>query len=250
YRPLLLFSLASGVACTELIVGGQDALAGEFPWQVSLHVKNTGHVCGASIISPTWLVTAAHCVYSQPGTWEAYLGLHKQSETASPVLKRNLKKVIPHPNYNSFTYDNDIALMELNSPVTYSDYIQPVCLPAAQHSFPVGNMVWITGWGATREGGFAASVLQKAQVRIINQTVCDKLMEGQITSRMLCAGVLTGGVDACQGDSGGPLSYPSGSRMFLAGVVSWGDGCARRNKPGVYTTVTKFRGWIKEKTGV
>ncbi|KAG7479094.1 suppressor of tumorigenicity 14 protein [Solea senegalensis] len=242
---------------TSRIVGGQDTEEGEFPWQVSLHVKGYSHACGASIISPRWLVTAAHCVqddgktrYSQPGTWEAYLGLHTQRKIGGAVVKRNLKQVISHPNYNAYTYDNDIALMELDSPVTYSDYIKPICLPAPQHDFPTGNTVWITGWGATREGGFAASVLQKAQVRIINHSVCDKLMGGQITSRMLCAGVLTGGVDACQGDSGGPLSSPSGSRMFLAGVVSWGDGCARRNKPGIYTTVTKFRGWIKEKTGV
>ncbi|KAM9359802.1 ST14 transmembrane serine protease matriptase a [Symphorus nematophorus] len=242
---------------TSRIVGGQNTEEGEFPWQVSLHVKNYGHVCGASIISPRWLVTAAHCVQddgmtrlSQPSSWEAYLGLHTQQKTGSHVVKKNLKQVIPHPNYNSHTYDNDIALMELDSPVTYSDYIRPICLPAAQHVFPPGNTVWITGWGATREGGFAAKVLQKAQVRIINHDTCSDLMGGQITSRMLCAGVLTGGVDACQGDSGGPLSSPAGNRMFLAGVVSWGDGCARRNKPGIYTTVTKFRGWIKEKTGV
>ncbi|XP_026172563.1 ST14 transmembrane serine protease matriptase a [Mastacembelus armatus] len=239
------------------IVGGQDAEVGDFPWQVSLHAKNFGHVCGASLISPQWLVTAAHCVqddsktrYSQPGAWEVYLGLHTQRKIDGHVVKRNLKQIICHPNYNEHTYDNDIALMELDSPVTYSNFIKPICLPSAQHDFPVGNSVWITGWGATREGGFAATVLQKAEVRIINGTVCNSLMGGQITSRMLCAGVLSGGVDACQGDSGGPLSSPAGSRMFLAGVVSWGDGCARRNKPGIYTTVTKFRAWIKEKTGV
>ncbi|XP_028430206.1 ST14 transmembrane serine protease matriptase a isoform X2 [Perca flavescens] len=242
---------------TSRIVGGQDADAGEFPWQVSLHVKGSSHVCGATIISQRWLVTAAHCVqddaktrYSQPGTWEVYLGLHNQQTIGNAVVKRNLKQIIPHPNYNKFTFDNDIALMELDIPVTYSDYIKPICLPAPQHDFPVGSTVWITGWGATREGGFAAKVLQKAQVRIINQTVCNSLMGGEITSRMLCAGVLSGGVDACQGDSGGPLSSPSGRGMFLAGVVSWGDGCARRNKPGIYTAVTKFRGFIKEKTGV
>lgn len=242
---------------SQRIVGGQNAELGEFPWQISLHVKSHGHVCGASLISPKWLVTAAHCVQdegslklSQPGSWEVYLGLHEQRKTQDPVQKRNLKQVIPHPNYNKFTFDNDIALMELDSPVTYSDFIKPICLPAPQHEFPPGQSVWITGWGATREGGSAAVVLQKASVRIINQAVCNELMRGQITSRMFCAGVLTGGVDACQGDSGGPLSSLSGSRMFLAGVVSWGDGCARRNKPGIYTTVTKYRGWIKEKTGV
>ncbi|XP_049582796.1 ST14 transmembrane serine protease matriptase a [Syngnathus scovelli] len=239
------------------IVGGQDALAGEFPWQVSLHVKRFGHVCGASLISSRWLVTAAHCVkddlktrFSQPGIWEAYMGLHSQRNISKSVVKRNLKRIIPHPSYNDYTFDNDIALMELDAPVTYSDYIQPVCLPAAQHQFPVGNVVSITGWGATREGGFAATVLQKAQVRSINHTVCDKLMGGQLTTRMMCAGILSGGVDACQGDSGGPLSIQSGVRTFLGGVVSWGDGCARRNKPGIYTKVTKFRGWISEKTGV
>uniref|UniRef100_A0A8C6SCI0 Suppression of tumorigenicity 14a n=1 Tax=Neogobius melanostomus TaxID=47308 RepID=A0A8C6SCI0_9GOBI len=242
---------------TTRIVGGQDAMPGEFPWQVSLHVSKYGHVCGASIIHPRWIITAAHCVqddgktrFSQPGTWEAYLGLHVQRDIGTMVVKRDIKQIIPNPYYNPVTFDNDIALMELSQPLQYSDYIRPICLPSSQHVFETGSTVWITGWGATREGGFAASVLQKAQVRMINHDVCNKLMGNQLTSRMLCAGVLTGGVDACQGDSGGPLSFPDGARMFLAGVVSWGDGCARRNKPGIYTTVTKFRGWIQEKTGV
>nr|XP_046172952.1 ST14 transmembrane serine protease matriptase b [Oncorhynchus gorbuscha] len=240
------------------IVGGQASIEGEWPWQVSLHIRGSSHVCGASVINDRWLVTAAHCVqddvkvkYSQPQQWEAYLGLHVQSQTNKWTLKKNLKQIIQHPGYHAQTYDNDIALMELDSPVTLNQNIWPICLPTARHYFPAGKPVWITGWGTTREGGFEASMLQKAEVRIINATVCNTLMEGQTTSNMLCAGVLDGGVDACQGDSGGPLSSMENSgRFFLAGVVSWGDGCARRNKPGVYTQVTKYRDWIKQKTGV
>uniref|UniRef100_A0A8C9THJ0 Suppressor of tumorigenicity 14 protein homolog n=1 Tax=Scleropages formosus TaxID=113540 RepID=A0A8C9THJ0_SCLFO len=245
---------------TSRIVGGQNALEGEWPWQVSLHIKGAGHVCGASVISNRWLVTAAHCVqddskikYSQPGVWEVYLGLHDQTRKTDSkwTEKRNLKNIICHPYYNSFTFDNDIALMELESPVTLNQYITPVCLPSVTHDFPAGKAVWVTGWGATKEDGYGAAVLQKAEVRIINSTVCNQLMSNHITSQMLCAGVLTGGVDACQGDSGGPLSsLELGGRYFLAGVVSWGDGCARRNKPGIYTRVTRFRGWIKQNTGV
>lgn len=239
------------------IVGGQNAEEGEWPWQVSLHVKGSGHTCGASVISNRWLVTAAHCVqddlkvkYSQASVWEAYMGLHAQGQLGKSTVKSNIKRIIPHPNYNTYTFDNDIALMELESPVTLSSVIWPICLPESTFVFPAGKSVWITGWGATKEGGFGATVLQKAEVRIINETVCSSLMS-DITSRMMCAGVLTGGVDACQGDSGGPLSsIEANGRLFLAGVVSWGDGCARRNKPGVYTRVTMYRGWITEITGV
>ncbi|XP_034024411.1 suppression of tumorigenicity 14a [Thalassophryne amazonica] len=241
---------------TSRIVGGQNAAEGEFPWQVSLQVSGN-HVCGAALISNIWLLTAAHCVqdvptirYSQPSTWKVYLGLHTQG-VAENVVTRNLQQIIPHPNYNSYTYDNDIALMKLDSPVDNTDYIRPICMPSPQHVFETGESVWITGWGARREGGGAATTLQKAKVRIINSETCNKLMGDQITSRMLCAGVLEGGIDACQGDSGGPLSVPSISgRMFLGGLVSWGEGCAQKNKPGIYTRITKFRGWITEKMGV
>ncbi|XP_030638955.1 ST14 transmembrane serine protease matriptase b [Chanos chanos] len=240
------------------IVGGEDSSEREWPWQVSLHIKGQGHVCGASVISDRWLVTAAHCVqdtntikYSQPNQWNAILGLHNQVKFNNWTVTRKVKRIISHPDYNTLTYDNDIALMELDQPVTLDASIFPICLPSASHTFPAGKEVWITGWGNTREQGFLATVLQKAEVRIINDTVCNQLMNGEITSHMMCAGVLKGGVDACQGDSGGPMSsVETSGRVFLAGVVSWGDGCGRRNKPGVYTRVSLYRSWIKANAGV
>ncbi|XP_028931810.1 suppressor of tumorigenicity 14 protein isoform X1 [Ornithorhynchus anatinus] len=243
------------------IVGGQNSDVGEWPWQVSLHAQGQGHLCGASLISPNWLVSAAHCFvddlkinmrYSDPWVWTAYLGLHDQRQRqASTVQERKVKRVIRHRLFNDFTFDHDIAVLELDQPVTYSNWVRPVCLPDATHSLPPGKAIWVTGWGLTAEGGTGAVILQKGEIRVINQTVCHRLLPQQITPRMVCVGFLNGGVDACQGDSGGPLSsMEDNGRMFLAGVVSWGEGCARRDKPGVYTRVPQLRDWIKEMTGV
>uniref|UniRef100_A0A8C4WQA0 matriptase n=1 Tax=Gopherus evgoodei TaxID=1825980 RepID=A0A8C4WQA0_9SAUR len=241
------------------IVGGQDSEVGEWPWQVSLHVKGQGHVCGASLISDKWLVSAAHCFqdqgtisYSDPKQWTAFLGLHDQSDRNNKMVQeRSIKSIISNTQFNDFTYDYDIAVLELQSPVEFTTTVRPVCLPDATHDFPSGKEIWVTGWGATSEGGAGATILQKATIRVINQTTCNTLLTNQITPRMMCVGILTGGIDACQGDSGGPLvSVENSSRLFLAGVVSWGDGCAQRNKPGVYTRVSKLRDWIKQHTGI
>ncbi|KAM9297033.1 LOW QUALITY PROTEIN: suppressor of tumorigenicity 14 protein [Gastrophryne carolinensis] len=240
------------------IVGGVNADYGEWPWQVSLHAQKEGHTCGASLVSPTILLSAAHCFqdtqgvrYSQPGMWTAYLGLHDQATLTSSkdVVKRGIKRLEAHTGFSDYTYDNDIAVLELDSPVAYTDFIQPVCIPDSTHVFPAGKTIYVTGWGALVEGGeTGASILQKAEIRVINQTECNTLLEGQLTARMLCAGYVSGGIDACQGDSGGPLSsLESSGKFYLAGIVSWGEGCARRNKPGVYTKVTEMRDWIKQK---
>ncbi|KAM5245948.1 suppressor of tumorigenicity 14 protein [Ctenodactylus gundi] len=241
------------------VVGGTDAEKGEWPWQVSLHVRGQGHVCGASLISPTWLLSAAHCFtddknfkYSDPAAWTAFLGLLDQGQrTASGVQELALKRIIPHASFNDFTFDYDIALLELKEPAEYSAVVRPICLPDATHVFPAGKAIWVTGWGHTEEGGTGATVLQKGEIRVINQTTCEDLLPQQITPRMMCVGFLSGGVDACQGDSGGPLSsVEADGRMFQAGVVSWGEGCAQKNKPGVYTRLPVFRSWIKEQTGL
>ncbi|MGH0183649.1 UNVERIFIED_CONTAM: hypothetical protein FKN15_012496 [Acipenser sinensis] len=183
-------------------------------------------------------------------SWLTYSGLYTQLDYSS-AESRKLKSITVHPNYNPFTFDNDVAVLELSDPLEFSSTVYPLCLPDATHTFPAGKSCFVTGWGALAESGPLANILQKAEVKIINDTVCDTVMSGEVTSRMLCSGYLTGGVDACQGDSGGPLvCQESSGRWFQSGIVSWGDGCARRNKPGVYSRVTQLRGWIKEQTGI
>ncbi|XP_061310341.1 suppressor of tumorigenicity 14 protein-like [Pezoporus flaviventris] len=238
------------------IVGGEDAGSGKWPWQASLHVGAHGHVCGACLISNRWLLSAAHCFldsdsvrYSIPSGWRAYMGLRTVTEKSSRVAMRSIKRIVVHPQYDHSTSDYDIALLEMETPVFFSELVQPICLPSTSRVFVYGTVCYVTGWGAIKENSHLAKTLQEARVRIINQSVCNKLYDNPITSRMLCAGNLNGGVDACQGDSGGPLACTGkGNRWYLAGIVSWGEGCARRNRPGVYTKVTALYDWIRQNT--
>eukprot|EP00062_Callorhinchus_milii_P011036 gi/632956709/ref/XP_007894093.1/ PREDICTED: suppressor of tumorigenicity 14 protein-like [Callorhinchus milii] len=236
------------------IVGGEDARNGEWPWQVSLQMGMYGHICGASIVSNRWLLSAAHCFqdsdsirYSTSSSWTVYLGLRLMNRMNTRIVTRSIKRITVHSKYNQYTSDYDIALLELNAPVFFSDTIQPICLPAATHVFSNGAHCYVTGWGVLHEDGELATVLQEARVKMIPLSTCNKLYENGVTPRMLCAGYLHGGVDACQGDSGGPLvCLEKGKKWFLAGIVSWGEGCARHNRPGVYTRVSRFRDWIKQ----
>ncbi|XP_028824944.1 suppressor of tumorigenicity 14 protein isoform X1 [Denticeps clupeoides] len=238
------------------IVGGADAQVGSWPWQVSLQMERYGHVCGASLVGSRWLLSAAHCFqdtdaikYSDTRSWRAYLGMRVMNTVSNAAATRQIRRIVLHTQYDQFTSDYDIALLELSSPVFFSELVQPVCVPAASHAFTSGNTCFVTGWGVLSEDGELATLLQEATVNIISRNVCNKMYDDAITPRMLCAGNMQGGVDACQGDSGGPLvCLEKGRRWFLAGIVSWGEGCARQNRPGVYTQVTKFADWIHQQT--
>ncbi|XP_054395262.2 transmembrane protease serine 9 [Pongo abelii] len=233
------------------IVGGMEASPGEFPWQASLR-ENKEHFCGAAIINARWLVSAAHCFneFQDPTEWVAYVGATYLSGWEASTVRARVAQIVKHPLYNADTADFDVAVLELTSPLPFGRHIQPVCLPAATHIFPPRKKCLISGWGYLKEDFLVKpEVLQKATVELLDQALCASLYGHSLTDRMVCAGYLDGKVDSCQGDSGGPLvcEEPSG-RFFLAGIVSWGIGCAEARRPGVYARVTRLRDWILEAT--
>ncbi|CAH2320185.1 transmembrane protease serine 4 [Pelobates cultripes] len=223
----------------ERIIGGSDTTIEIWPWQLSLQYMGQ-HVCGGSVLNQYWILTAAHCFKGQEQVdrWRIQVGLTKLSF----LFGLQVDRIFVHNLYNYDQKPNDIALMKLKSDLRFSASIQPICLPGFDISLLPATVLWVTGWGDTQEGGNLATVLQQVSIQVISYDTCNNEY-GQILPSMLCAGRVSGGLDTCQGDSGGPLVSLE-DRWEQVGIVSWGDGCARPGRVGVYTKVPSFLDWI------
>ena len=218
---------------TPSIVGGAEVPAGQYPFVASIQLNNFGHYCGAALISPDKLITAAHCVNYDASDYSVLAG--QTTLSAASGTRHAVRRIHVHPRY-SRDRKADVAIIELATPI---EGIEPVTLGGLEGASyeQDGRLLTVAGWGHQTEGGSGPDTMHHVAVPFIPQAECQRQYQGRNVvdpNVEMCAS--RAGQDACQGDSGGPLFLRSAdNRWVQLGVVSWGIGCAREGSPGVYT---------------
>ena len=241
------------------IVGGFDAPPGLAPWQVSLQHRSDGslrHNCGGSLLSPTWVLTAAHCFYNRAGVRVVYeddvMVMHGSQSLAPGGELRGVDRIVIHEGYDSQSFLNDIAVMRLAEPLGARARTVQLQSPRLNQVFgSPGACSVVTGWGQTYEGAQTLPErLQVVDLPVLDNAACASAYpENEITAGHVCAGYQRGTMDSCGGDSGGPLVVPGGPTGWTQlGIVSWGYGCAQAMRYGVYTRVSHYMDWILDRT--
>ncbi|MBB4685241.1 S1 family peptidase [Amycolatopsis jiangsuensis] len=225
-------------AAQPRIVGGGEASLSDHPYAVYLTDQSGNQYCGAVIVGSSAVATAAHCAKAVSASdVRVVAGRQDKRSSAGVVLK--VSKVWVSPEFSDPTKGDDVAVLSVRGKLPY----EPVKLagPDDRSVYAEGTRATVLGWGRLAEGGERSDVLRSAEVPLVSDTTCRSAYDTYDPSSMVCAGYPQGGTDACQGDSGGPLVVGD----TLIGIVSFGDGCAKANRPGVYTRVSAFADDIK-----
>ncbi|XP_046741207.1 trypsin-1-like [Diprion similis] len=241
-------SILNKLSPVSRIIGGKNVTIDEVPYQVSIQL-NGSNICGGSIISENWILTAAHCM-EYPISWYTIRAGSSLSTSGGSVI--SFASYMIHENYSlnseyGFGID-DIALVELKENLTLDSTCASISLYEQDEEAVAGAQAVVSGWGSLTEGGHSQPFLQAVNVSIISKSDCNAsyITWGGLPYGEICAGYPEGGRDACTGDSGGPLTIDG----VLAGIVTWGNGCAEAGWPGVYTEVAYYRDWITKNSGV
>ncbi|KAM8835904.1 coagulation factor IX-like [Synchiropus picturatus] len=246
----------------QRIVGGDEAKPGEIPWQVALmsyseSLQMNKPFCGGSLLSESWVITAAHClVNAMQSKKKFFIRLGEHDFMSQDSAERDYQVAEQHVHHmygKKSAFNHDIALLKLSSPAELSEQRRPVCLGPRDFTESIlrsSTNALVSGWGRVKFQGPQASKLQKLEVPYVDRTSCKQRSRSPITHFMFCAGYLSQQKDSCQGDSGGPHATNFRGTWFLTGIVSWGEDCAKDGKYGVYTRVSRYFPWISQKTGI
>lgn len=233
-----------------------------YPWVAALFVTSNlrAPFCGGSIINPRYVVTAAHCLFTpnnKPQPAENFVvrvaehNVKSEGEDIEGATRQlALESYLVHEGFQENFFNKDIALLRLEEDLDLTSYpeVRPVCLPSDPSKVYEGLTGTVVGWGDTSNGKEKyPKALREVDLPIV-ECGRKKIAGVLITPFMLCAGVKSGGKDACYGDSGGPLVVKENDRYTLVGIVSFGDRCAKRNVPGVYTRISEVVDWISTNT--
>ncbi|XP_070435468.1 coagulation factor X [Equus przewalskii] len=228
------------------IVGGKECQEGECPWQALLINEENEGFCGGTILNEYYILTAAHCLH-QTRRFKVRVGDRNTEEEEGNEMAHEVEMVIKHNKFIRETYDFDIAVVKLKTPITFRMNVAPACLPEkdwAESTLMTQKSGIVSGFGRTHEKGRPSATLKMLEVPYVDRNTCKLSSSFVITQNMFCAGYDSNPEDACQGDSGGPHVTRFKDTYFVTGIVSWGEGCARKGKYGVYTKVTSFLKWI------
>ncbi|XP_013133135.1 PREDICTED: trypsin, alkaline C-like [Papilio polytes] len=230
----------------QRIVGGSETTISEYPYGAGMLFSSVAttywQACGGTILNNRAVLSAAHCfIYTSPINWRIRVG---SSYRNSGGAVHNTNQIILHPEYNDFTYVNDIAILRASSNFVFNNNVRAGSIAGPNYNLLDNQVVWAIGWGAISYRGPRSEQLRHVQIWTVNQATCRQRYADrrEVTNNMLCSGWLdVGGRDQCQGDSGGPLIHNN----VVVGVCSWGYECARAEHPGVNTRVSSYTSWIQ-----